>query len=271
MAEKYRQRQAHWICLLIASLCLLTTLDSVSEQPQTVWVFVDRTALKKGETLSLVVQCETPYTLPSEPDILLHDSFSISKSGSNSDLKKEYIIKANKAGKYNIQVSITYKMASEGARTMIREIKDIHVQKSGDLDWKTLLGPLQVVVGALLAFAASLGMWFLNSRTERRKKRDWVFDSLLPQLRIAKQNIERGERVKYEKWMDEFYEGGYYSALQNVAGRLEGKPDLCGDIVTIHGLLKRYEQELEKVTISENLREELNQNMSGVIEKLSEY
>jgi len=283
--DKDRRHQTYMLSLFTNVLCLLVILTTVSAEEassakkardidivaksEKVSVFVDRTILEKGESLKLVVHSVHPYTLSSEPEILLSGSFSLQRKDVDSDDKKEYIYKVTKAGEYNIQVCVKYKTdASEG--TIIREIKNIEVQKGNSLGFpKTLEVLIPVVVGTLLGFVVSWGTSAFNARKEERKKEEWILKTLLPQLQVVQKDIVKGQPVGYEIWMSEFYEGGYYSALQKLSGRLEGETDLCGDMVTIHSLLKCYERELGKVRIREEVLDELKQTLCRVIEALS--
>lgn len=288
MAEKNRQHQTCVVSLLTIFLWFLMMLGSISAEEassareaedatlsrsEKVSVFVDKTTLKEGESLKLVVQCQLPYILLSEPEILLSDSLSRPQSKVDSAVRKEYIIKANKTGKYNIQVRVKYKTStSEDAPsgTAILEVRNIDVQKGNSLGFlKTIVGLIPIVVGAVLGFTVSLGTSAFNAWREQRKKEKWILNSLLPQLRVAQSDIAKGEPVGYEIWMREFYEGGYYSALQKLSERLEEKPDLCSDMVTIHSLLKSYERELGKVEMSEEVCCKLDKNLFKVIEALS--
>ena len=285
MAEKDRQHRTYVISLLTIFLWFLVMLGSVPAeeeassrrqaeytvvQSEKVSVFIDRTTLKEGESLKLIIQCESPYTLLSEPEILHSDSFSLQSKGVDSDYKREYLITGTRAGKYNIRVHVKYKTggAKDSLSGMaIREIKNIDVRKGNGL--KTLVGLIPIIT-AFIAFIAGLGtsivsVW-INERIERRKKKKWILNFLLPQLRVTQKDIDKSGPVEYETWMREFYGGGYHSALRKLSGKLEGKHDLCGDIAAIHSLLKRYERELEeKVKIPKEMRDELNQNLSRVI------
>lgn len=270
MSEKHGQRQTYYVLGLLTILLLIPGRISAEEtsRQEKVSVFVDRTTLKEGESLKLYIRCEPPYSLLSDPDILISDSLSLEPEHNGSANRKDYLIKASKAGKYNIQAYVKYKKDNvEDVASL--EVNNIDVQKTSNRFSETLFGLVSVIVGALIGFTASMGTSIFNTWREQQKKEKWILDSLLPQLRLAQSDIAKGDPVEYEIWMKEFYEGGYYSALKKFSSRLKGEPDLCGNMVTIHSLLKQYEQELAKVKVSEEVVNQLNENLSRIVEKLS--
>ncbi len=271
MSEKRGQHQTYYVLGLLTILLLIPGRISAEEasRQEKVSIFVDRTTLKEGESLKLYIRCEPPYSLLSDPEFLINDALSKPKKlESESDKSRDYLIEASKAGKYNIRAYVKYEKDNvEDVASL--EVKNIDVQKTSNRFSETLFGLVSVIVGALIGFTASMGTSVFNTWREQQKKEKWVLDSLLPQLRLAQRDVANGDPVEYEIWMKEFYEGGYYSALKKFSSRLEGQPDLCGNMVTIHSLLKQYEQELDKVKVSEEVVNQLNENLSRIVEKLS--
>ena len=252
MTTKERLRhQILRVSMLIMLLWLLTAVGSIitdaqdtERQSEKISVFVDRNSVKEGESFRLIIQAVPPYALLPEPEITVPKQLHLKPIKSDTPSQKmEYDITGVKAGKYNIQARIKYKTDTAQdapSNTIIREIKNIEVKKDDNSDWSkfafTMLGG---IIAGVIGFAAGIGKTIFDGWWEGRKKKKWIFGTLLNRLQIIQQRVNARNPSEYETLMKEFFEGEYYSALQKLSPKDQ---NLSEEMLFIHRLLIRYEK-----------------------------
>jgi hypothetical protein len=284
---------------LLLNFCLLSLYDNswpaaaafphpeqTAEAIFRVNLFLDKTMLQKGDSLSIVLQVEnlSPDSLQILDMQVMNSEFSIIRSpehrkpvAPHSNEFYHFQLKGGKAGRFNLLARITVQKlnlaAGQQPATIIKQFENSEVVLSSSETSKRLFDFLPFLVGAGLGLLVSILTSLFNetrsAKKEKRENANWLADSLLPQLQTALEAVKHEERVEYDRWVEKLFTGGMYSMLIALSEKIKKEPHLGIELVSLSLLLREYNESHQARRIGAEMKESLIKKLSTSIDSLT--
>lgn len=292
--EKIEMKKKRLLCILILIVIVLIinpiykknkALAEPIIQPQQIvssekglhlQAFVDRTKIKVDETIIIRVWLESEL-IDSATVSIFYVKEKIEPQGTSHrtvslPMKVPIIFSftGKDFGNTNVFIHASgINQKNNQSITSSQQISGIEVQEPVKL-WSGLISnPLAgVIVGALLTFGIALLNDFSQRSREKAQRKHWVLATLPAQLTTNCIAVNREEKAQFETWESKLLTEGYYTELQDLAGRKHNQKEIARMLVEVSFDLRTYEQHRTQKRLTKEEKENLENKLVEIVNSL---
>ena len=248
------------------------SLKAVEDDEQTAapYAYLDAARIQVGQRARLVVVLPSDSSFDGEPVVLTPHSIKAMRIDEPTELSlsnRAYAIDGTVAGEYRFLVSFFYTDDTDTKRRWFTQL-DLQVDSKPAI---TLGAGGGVLIGAALALLSSFGTSMFNQwisdRRRQKQLKAWLSDVLVPRLEMANLDIADRRVVELVPWMNQLYEGGYFSSVRELDDK-ESESPLASRLVEIHSLLVRYNATRTEVAIDADFVQSVTTRLDSVLNEL---